>query len=222
MCGRYSLAADMDLFAKYFEVFMEGVEYSPRYNIAPGQNAPVVTGSGEKGRLSVMRWGLTPEWMKEKKGGRLLINARAETLYQKPTFRRSLENRRCLIPADGFYEWTKQNGAKLPMRIVLPDIPVFAFAGIWDEALTDRGLKEPSFCIITTAASKEMAAIHSRMPAILPDKGLMKHWLDNETPTASLLQLLRPYQGRLTLYPVSRRVNSPLHDDPECIKPVSW
>lgn len=217
MCGRYSLAADAVMFSKYFNMDTEDLDYTPRYNIAPGQLAPVIVNSGGESRLSHIKWGLMPDWLKDRKGGRALINARAETLYQKPAFRRPFEHRRCLVPADGFYEWKKGNGSKTPMRIVLPDAPVFALAGIWDFCTDGRDVRKPSFCIITVAASKEMESIHPRMPAVLPDARSMNKWMDTGSPTDSLLDMLKPYEGGLIIYPVSPAVNSPLYEGPECI-----
>ena len=221
MCGRYSLAVDAVMFAKYFNMVIEGLDYNIRYNIAPSQQAPVIISIEGKRALSNMQWGLRPDWLREKRGSRILINARAETMCSKPTFRQSFEHRRCLIPADGYYEWKKNKGVKTPFRIILPDAPVFAFAGIWDFYTDDQGIKKPSFCIITVAASRQMQNIHPRMPAILPDARSMNEWMDTDFPAASLFDILKPYEDSLDAYPVSAIVNSPKVDVPECIKRVT-
>lgn len=221
MCGRYSLAIDAVMFAKYFNMGTEGLDFHLRYNIAPGQLAPVISSIEGKRALSNMQWGLRPDWLREKQGSKILINARAETLRSKPTFRRSFEHRRCLIPADGYYEWIKNKGVKTPYRIILPNAPVFAFAGIWDFYTDDRGTGKPSFCIITVAASRQIQNIHPRMPAILPDARSMDRWMGTASPATSLLDILKPYEGRLDFFPVSSVVNSPKINGPECIKRVT-
>lgn len=221
MCGRYSLAVDAVMFAKYFNMGIEGLDFYLRYNIAPGQPAPVISSIEGKRGLSNMQWGLRPDWLRENRGSKILINARAETLCSKQTFRRSFEHRRCLIPADGYYEWKKNKGGKTPYRIILPDAPVFAFAGIWDYNTDDRGIRKPSFCIITVAASRQIQNIHPRMPAILPDARSMDRWMGTGSPAASLLDILKPYEGRLDVFPVSTVVNSPRYDGPECIKRIT-
>jgi len=221
VCGRYSLAVDAVMFAKYFNMVIEELDFYSRYNIAPGQPAPVIGIIEGKRAFYDMQWGLRPDWLREKQGSKILINARAETLCSKPTFRRSFEHRRCLIPADGYYEWKKNKGGKTPFRIILPDAPVFAFAGIWDFYTDNRGIKKPSFCIITVAASSQIQSIHQRMPAILPDARSMDRWMDTGSPAASLLDILKPYEGRMDAYPVSPAVNSPLCDSPECIKRIT-
>ena len=221
MCGRYSLAIDAAMFAKYFNMGIEGLDFYSRNNIAPSQPAPVISNIEGKRALSNMHWGLRPEWLKESRGSKILINARAETLCSKPTFRHSFEHRRCLIPADGYYEWIKNKGVKTPYRIILPDVPVFAFAGIWDFYTDDQGTRKPSFCIITVAASRQIQNIHPRMPAILPDTRSMDRWMGTASPPASLIDILKPYEGRLEAFPVSTIVNSPKIDLPECIKRIT-
>lgn len=193
------------------------IQYSPRYNIAPGQTVPVI-GEDLSGRwLAVMRWGLVPHWAKEASIGHKLINARAETLTDKPSFRDSFHHRRCLIPADGFYEWKKEGKTSTPYRIVLPGQELFAFAGLWDRWDANEG-SIFSFTIITTTASPAMQEIHSRMPVILRGEPEYAAWLDGSTDTGTLKKMLRPCEERLHIYPVSRLVNSPRNDLPELVR----
>lgn len=192
-------------------------QYSPRYNIAPGQTVPVIGGDVSGRWLAAMRWGLVPHWAKEASMGNKLINARAETLAEKPSFRDSFRHRRCLIPADGFYEWKKEGKSSTPYRIVLPGQELFAFAGLWDRWDTAEG-SIFSFTIITTAASPFMQGIHSRMPVILRGEREYAAWLDGGADTDLLKRMLRPFEERLHIYPVSRLVNSPRNDLPELVR----
>lgn len=220
MCGRFTLSADYDSLRAAFLLRAALADYTPRYNIAPGQEVLAIT-EGSSGReISGMRWGLIPHWAKETKTQYKMINARAETLDQKPAFRDSFLHRRCLIPADGFYEWKKQDGRKQPMRIVLPDKPVFAFAGIWDCWNAPEGGTVHSCSIITTTASKRIVDVHDRMPVILDNERQYDTWLKQSEP-AALNGLLQPYRGEIVAYPVSALVNYPKIDSPELIKMVS-
>lgn len=167
MCGRYSITTPVEGMRRVFG-FPERPNLEPRYNLAPTQSAPIVR-LGEDGRrhLASLRWGLIPSWAKEAAIGSKLINARSETLAEKPSFRGPLKSRRCLVPADGFYEWLKTDAGKQPYRIALADGGVFAFAGLWDRwALPGQDAVE-SFTIITTAANELLSPIHDRMPVML-------------------------------------------------------
>jgi len=224
VCGRFTLTADLDDLRQMFLFAQQpDLTYKKRYNIAPGQEILVVTEGAGQRRLSPMRWGLIPAWAKEEKIGYKMINARAETLHQKPAFRRAFRERRCLIPADGFYEWKRAGKEKYPFRIVLRDQPVFAFAGLWEEWRSPEGKIVTSCSIITTEANDFMAAIHNRMPVILARPAEQAMWLNPRGYEAeeTLRRLLQPYRGPMEAYRVSKAVNSPRFDGPECIAPAS-
>ncbi len=181
----------------------------PRYNIAPTQDVPVVRGGPESGsELATMRWGLVPSWAKEIGGSAPLINARAETLSEKPSFRDALRKRRCLMPADGFYEWKSQGAGKQAYRIAMPNDAPFAFAGIWESWQGAQGETLESCAIVTTEANEQLTAIHHRMPVILPPERY-GDWLE-----APMTALLRPYKGVLRAYAVSASVNKVANDNP--------
>ena len=219
MCGRYSLTTPVDHLIDVFDVPPVTFDYRPRYNIAPTQDVPVVA-SGERGtRLGLFRWGLVPVWADDLSIGSRMINARAETLLAKPAFKRAAVSRRCLVPADGFYEWTEEGGRKVPHWIHTPDREPMGLAGIW-ERWQPRGLDPVySMAIITVDANEGIEHLHHRMPAILPVTA-QKAWLDSETPVADAMSLLKPYEGVLAAYPVSTLVNSPANDEPGCIERV--
>lgn len=221
MCGRFTLTASGDDLAALFEI--EAVpNLEPRYNIAPTQPVAVVRldPEGRRRVFTLMRWGLIPSWAKDIGIGNRLINARAETLTEKPAFRTAFRRRRCLIPADGFYEWQKQTaGRKQPYFIGLPNRRPFAFAGLWEHWEGADGSVLDSCTIITTEANERVRALHDRMPVIL-DRGDFGDWLDPATPLDRLLHLLRPYPFEMLIYPVSTLVNAPENDRPECIVPL--
>jgi putative SOS response-associated peptidase YedK len=222
MCGRYNLITDAAGLVDFFEIednLFEDYFAAPHYNIAPGQDVPVVRDTGEGRVLVAARWGLVPHWSREAKTKYSTINARAETAADKPTYRDAFKRRRCLIPATGFYEWKQLAGGKTPYHIRLPGGGLFAFAGLWDRWERD-GTGFDSCSIIVTAANETMRPIHDRMPVIL-NPAQYGSWLNaGRFNKAQLLGLLQP--GALTLesYPVSRHVNSPRHDDPQCIAPA--
>jgi len=222
MCGRFTNTISIKKLAERFGFRLEDDSLAPRFNIAPGQQVPVVIRK-EQNQLEMMQWGLIPFWAKEKKIGYKMINARSETLGEKPSFKGPLKRRRCLIPADGFYEWKSIPGQKkkLPMRIVLKDREPFAFAGLWDAWKDPAGEELHTFTIITTVANETLRTIHDRMPAILaPEEEAV--WLDPKlTEVGPLTSLLRPYPNdKVEAYPVSERVNSPKNDTEECILEV--
>ncbi len=220
MCGRYSLEAKSKDIVEAFAL-SEAIAIIPRYNIAPTQTAPVLRLDRESGacRLDVIKWGLTPRWAK---GQRPIINARSETIDQKPSFRSAFRHRRCLVPATGFFEWQKLGSAKQPFHIRLCDRGVFAFAGIWDRFESGDGGPVECFAILTTAPNRTMAPIHNRMPVIL-DRAAYERWLDQEVESAEPLADIMgsASDDLLEAYPVSSRVNSPAHDDAECVRPLS-
>jgi putative SOS response-associated peptidase YedK len=220
MCGRYLLISPVEAMRRLFDV--GGLLNLPaRYNIAPTQDAPVVRLDRELRReLIQMRWGLIPAWAKDAAIGQRCINARAETLAEKPAFREAFRRRRCLVPADGFFEWQRKGGQKLPWRIGLADGGLTAFAGLWEGWRGPDGNRVRSFAIVTTAANRLVAPLHDRMPAMLaPDA--FAAWLDPQSQAPGLTSLLQPFPAELmTAHPVSRRVNDVRNDDPDCIRPL--
>ena len=217
MCGRYSFvmpapAAEQRFNAKFTE------STPPTYNAAPSQRLPVITNAAP-GQIQLLRWGLIPAWSHDPTGGPKPINARAETLADKPSFRMLLGRRRCLVLAEGFYEWQATPAGKVPHRILLRDGQPFAFAGLWDEWL-DRATGElhPTFTIITTEPNELMAGIHNRMPVILPSRAAEAAWLDDGLKLRDHQALLLPYEAAaMREYVVSKRVNSPANNDAEVL-----
>jgi putative SOS response-associated peptidase YedK len=193
----------------------------PRFNIAPTQSVIVVSDDGQR-RLVQMRWGLIPSWAKDPSIGDRMINARAETLAEKPTFRAALKRRRCIIPADGFYEWQKLGKVKQPVRIVLKSREPFGFAGLWEQWISPNGEGIFSCTIVTTAANELLKAVHDRMPVILT-RDAEAAWLDPKTQDPEkLLPLLKQYPPeQMEFYPVSRDVNSPAVDKPSIIERIN-
>ena len=218
MCGRYSLTTPVEGIRRLFD-FAELPNLPARYNIAPTQEALVVRRGGDGRReIALLRWGLVPSWAKDPSTGSRLINARAKTVPDKPAFRAAFRSRRCLVVADGFYEWRKLGDGKQPYRVTLADGGPFAFAGLWERwAPAAAGEAIESFAIVTTDANARLRPIHERMPVIL-DPADHETWLDGG-PAA--LALLRPFPGdALAVYAVDRRVNNPRHDDPACLAPL--
>jgi len=222
MCGRFTLFEADKILSKEFGV--SGVPpLSPRYNIAPSQPIAAVrtphTGIGRE--LALLRWGLVPSWSKDPAIGNRLINARAETVQEKPSFRNAFRRHRCLIPTNGFYEWQRQERGKQPYFVRMRDERIFAFAGLWDRwESPDDGVIE-TCAILTTAANAVLAPIHGRMPVILPQAEYAR-WLDPALKDPdSLSPLLVPFppEGMLAI-PVSPRVNAPSTDDEKCIAPL--
>ncbi len=207
MCGRYSLTSPVEGIRALFG-FDELPNLGVRYNIAPTQDVPVVR-AGEQGKsvFAMMRWGLVPSWAKEVGSSAPLINARAETVAEKPSFRSAFKQRRCLIPADGFYEWKSENGAKQAYRIAMPNDAPFAFAGVWESWNGANNETIESCAVITTEASEQLAAIHHRMPVIL-EPTHYREWL-----TAPRQALLQPYAGEIKAYPIGPAVNKVANDD---------
>ena len=225
MCGRITLSTDKDdLQSRWGFIDPIGVLdlIKPRYNIAPSQNSPTLMVKEDRRVLVMMRWGLVPFWAKEPSIGYKMINAKSETLSEKPSFRKPFKEKRCLVLADGFYEWEKTDKKnKVPYRFVLKNRQPFAFAGLWDVWKTPEGDTLLSFTIITTRANELMERIHDRMPVILHEKDEAK-WLDPEfKDTEKLSSLLQPYPSeQMVAYKVSTIVNSPKNDTPSCIEPV--
>jgi putative SOS response-associated peptidase YedK len=222
MCGRYSITTAPEALRRLFRFLNPPPNLPPRYNVAPTQDAPVVRLDKQGGReLALMRWGLVPYWSKGPGHGYTMINARAETVAGKASFRGALERRRCLVPADGFFEWRKEGRQRLPYYITLADGAPFAFAGLWERWKSPAGEKLDSFTIIVTDANPAIAPIHDRMPVILDEAGA-EQWLEGKAERRDeLLGLLKPLDAdAVRLQRVSQHVNSPDNDDPDCIRPV--
>ncbi len=223
MCGRFTLTVDTGQLQETFSWLNISGDIKPRYNIAPSQPIAVVPNDGKK-RLDFFVWGLIPSWAKDPQIGTRLINARSETLAQKPSFRAAYRRRRCLVLADGFYEWRKEPGSKskTPMYIQMESRDPFAFAGLWESWHSSDGSEVLSCTIITTEPNSLLKRIHNRMPVILPRDGYNR-WLDpEEREPAQLVDLLQPYPAEeMIAYPVSRLVNSPNNENPACIQPLA-
>jgi len=224
MCGRYSQSQSAEIIAKAFQVDSVPA-LKPRYNIAPTQSVPTVlqTSASTNRQFKMLHWGLIPSWAKDPKMGGRLINARAETVNEKPAFRSAFRQRRCLVLADGFYEWQQQEDKKQkqPFYFRLSDGQPFAFAGLWEHWKGADGEEIESCTLLTTEPNELMQPIHNRMPVILDPKDY-DLWLDSEVKKPELLQpLLRSYQTEeMTAYPVSKAVNKPSNDTAECINSI--
>jgi putative SOS response-associated peptidase YedK len=220
MCGRYTLVAPGESIAAEFGLGAWPAERGPRYNIAPTQEVAAVVHEADEDRLVFLRWGLVPSWSKDETIGARLINARGETVHEKPAFRSAFRDRRCLVLADGFYEWQRTPQGKVPMRIRRRDDRPFAFAGLWERRRREDREELLTCTIITTAASAEVRPVHDRMPVIV-EPAARAVWLDGATPADVLRDMLaaRP-TPELEAYAVSTLVNSPRNDEPACIAPV--
>ena len=226
MCGRFTLRAPASVVAEQFALF-EVDPFTPRFNIAPSQPVAVVRSGADlsarrKRHLAWIRWGLIPHWAKDASVGNRMINARAESVLEKPAYRSAFVQRRCLIVADGFYEWQKAGSVKRPFFFHLRDDRPFAFAALWESWKAPDNARIESCTLLTTNPNPIVAPIHDRMPVILAPRDYDR-WLDATLPKAdSLLSLLGPYGGEeLVAYPVSPYVNSPPHDDARCIERVA-
>jgi len=224
MCGRYQLSRRKQLIEEYFETVSDEPEWTPRYNIAPTQPVPVIRQNSTEPRreLSLMRWGLIPPWAKGLFGPPM-INARSETAATMPTFREPMKFRRCLIPADGFYEWQRTTAVKQPICFEVNEGELFAFAGLWDRWKDQSGQRIKSCSILTTTPNAVTSPVHDRMPVIL-DRDNYDLWLDlGMTNIEAVSEMLKPYDARLMrCFPVSARVNHVVNDDPECSMPVEY
>ena len=212
MCGRYALHAHPDVVALQFGLAV-APQLRPRYNIAPTQEAPVIRIDAQQNRaLVLLRWGLVPSWSKDPAIGSRMINARAETAAEKPAFRNAFRHRRCLVPADGYYEWKLEAGRKQPYLLQLASGGPFGMAGLWESWRSLEGEVIESYAILTTDAAGAARQVHDRMPVIVAQREYGS-WLSGTEPGA----LLRPSPGaQFTLRRVSTRLNSPRNDDPGC------
>ncbi|MBI3071545.1 MAG: SOS response-associated peptidase [Deltaproteobacteria bacterium] len=231
MCGRYTFAVDPADLAEVLPGYEFPADVRPRYNIAPTQNVAVVANDGER-RVQLFRWGLIPSWAKDPAIGARMINARAETVAEKPSFRAAFKRRRCLVLADGYYEWRKETGGakKTPFHIRLKPAPSketrgvqrsrpFAFAGLWETWDSPDGGPLRTCTIITTTPNAALVAIHDRMPVILAPRDYAMWLARADTPPATLAPLLKPYPAdEMEAVRVSTFVNNPRNDDPRCIE----
>jgi putative SOS response-associated peptidase YedK len=222
MCGRFTASFEFREIKLLFNLQRDLPSFAPRYNIAPSQEVPVIVHNEGVNELKPMKWGLVPAWAPDPSIGDRMINARAETVTEKPSFKRLVQQQRCLIPADGFYEWRREGNNKVPVWIHLKKKEPFAFAGLWDLWRDPEGQMLYTFTIITTVPNALVRPIHNRMPVIF-DKLLAKQWLDPAfgPSEATLAAVLAPYPSALMeLHEVSPLVNKPDYDRADCIKRV--
>ncbi len=223
MCGRYTLSVPLSNLVDSFDVLPPEFEYAPRFNIAPTQDAPVIAQDDAGRRMGLLRWGLIPSWAKDPALGSRMINARSETVAEKPAYRSAFRRRRCLVPADGFFEWKREGevktGPNTPFWIHRVDREPFVMAGLWEKWVPKGSPPVFTFSILTTEAAPVIREIHPRMPVILP-RDAHDLWLDSSTSESELLALLGPHEEGLQAYPVSTLVNSPRNDVRECIDPA--
>lgn len=223
MCGRYRLSRRKQIIEEHLDTADWQDDWSPRYNIAPTQPVPVVRQHPKEPirQISLMKWGLIPHWAKDASGAAGTINARSETAADKPAFRDPLKFRRCLIPADGFYEWKRTGSAKQPFCFEVNDGELFAFAGLWDGWKNAEGQWIKTCSVLTTVPNAVTATVHDRMPVIL-DRESYDLWLDpGMQNVAAISELLKPYDARLMRsYPISTRINHAANDDEDCSRPV--
>lgn len=220
MCGRFTITADADAIRAEFGLPEVPFDYHPRYNVAPMQNVLAIVGAGDEKRAGWMRWGLVPKFSEDPSLGARMINARSETVDQRAVFREAFERRRCLVVADGFYEWRDHGSAKVPIRIRLSGNRLFAFAGLWDRWTGKDGVPLVTCTILTTTPSPSIAYIHDRMPVILSASD-RERWLDRHAEPAVLKSLLHAYPDEeLEAYSVANLVSYVENDSAECVEPA--
>ncbi|MGD6793358.1 SOS response-associated peptidase [Metabacillus indicus] len=223
MCGRYTLFAEYSELVERFQIgaAIEEDEYAISYNIAPSQHVAAVINDGKQNRMGYLRWGLIPPWAKDEKIGYKTINARAETLSEKPSFRNAFTKKRCLIPADSFYEWKRAEETKTPMRIKLKSGAPFAMAGLWESWKSKEGKVVHSCSVITTEPNRLMSTIHDRMPVILKEED-ESSWLNPmHTDPDYLRQFLKPFdEAQMEAFEVSSEVNSVKNNGPYLIQEI--
>ncbi|NBD26452.1 SOS response-associated peptidase [Paenibacillus glycinis] len=222
MCGRYTITVTLEELMLHYWVAETNVPFQqPKYNVAPGQMILAVINDGEKNRLGELKWGLVPSWAETMKLGAKMINARSETVWDKPAFRKLIDRKRCIVPADGFYEWQQEEHRKQPMRIVKRDRKLFSMAGLYDTWTSPEGIKLSTCTILTTAPNALMEPIHNRMPVILQPEDEAA-WLDRSLrDPVRLNRLLQPFPSELLeAYPVAGAVGNVAKDDESCIAPL--
>ncbi len=221
MCGRYTLTVDPAELMDRFDLKTADVTVAPRYNVAPSQSVAVIYDESPN-TLSAAKWGLIPSWSKDPSIGYKMINARSETLLEKPSYRGLVKKRRCLILADSLYEWRlNEDGSKTPMRIQLKSKEAFAFAGLWDVWKTPEGERLKTCTIITGEPNELVAPIHNRL-AIILQKDVERDWLDRNNEVGHVLSLLKPYPSEAMMaYEVSKKVNSVKNDDATLIASIT-
>jgi putative SOS response-associated peptidase YedK len=220
MCGRFTFGLAPELISEIFGVSIP--EYLPgRFNIAPGQQLLAIRGTDAGNQAAFLRWGLIPSWAKDPSIGSRMINARSESVHEKPAFRHAVRHRRCIIPSGGFFEWMAKDGKKIPFYVRSKDGAVLGFAGIWDTWKNPEGECLETCSILTTASNRLIRPLHDRMPVILHHEQYT-HWLDrNITDPEKLTPLYQPYPAELMeMYPVSPLVNNPRNDSSACIEPL--
>lgn len=222
MCGRFATTYTGEAIAELFNL-PQVPQLPPRYNIAPSQSVGAVRVSpGNNGReLTLLKWGLIPSWAEDSAIGNRMINARADTLSEKPSFRNAFKRRRCLVPASGYYEWRKSTEGKQPVYIRMKEERPFAMAGLWESWQPSGGSEIQSCTVITTESNELLKPVHHRMPVIVADRDF-EHWLDPDIQGQETLEsILQPYPSdKMTFHPVSTLVNSAKNDTPECIEPL--
>ena len=221
MCGRYVIISSPDAIRRLFG-YPDQPNFPPRYNVAPTQPVPIVRFAEGERRFALVRWGLIPAWVKDPKTFSLVINARGESVLDKPAFRNAMRRRRCLFPADGFYDWYETGGRRRPYFVRPKDGGPIAFAGLWESWTGPNGEEMETAAIVTTQAKGTLAAIHDRMPVIVPPEAF-DFWLDTtkvDATTAAAL-IAPPREGLLDVYAVSNAVNRVANDSPELIAPAA-
>ena len=219
MCGRKTLTKDKREIIEEYNIeeghWPDSDKYSPNYNIAPTNESPVLILSNER-YIKFMKWGLIPFWADDEKIGQKMINARSETLQKRKSYKPLIKKQRCIVIADGYYEWQGKKGSKQPFYIHKPDRSLFSMAGLWSQWKSEQNKVVNSYTIITTPPAPKIAHIHDRMPAIL-QQNKIDTWLNSGNSIDQALELLRPYQ-ELDYYPVSKYVNSVQNNSPRCIQ----
>ncbi len=220
MCGRYCITSAPEAIRLLFR-YPERPNFPPRYNVAPTQPVPIVRLVEGERHFALVRWGLIPPWVKDPRNFALLINARGETVNEKPAFKNAMKRRRCLFPADGFYEWKLEGGHRKAFHARKPGGGPFAFAGLWETWIGPNGEELETAAIVTTQANKEMGAVHNRAPVILPPEQF-DLWLNGGVGSADAAELIRPApDGSMEVCEVSPAVNKVANDTPDLIKPYT-